>query len=298
MKLAVCRVVLLAVAGLLASGAGSAAQPITLGQKAKLDGIISGRAGASMTLRLEDGANAVILLNPNTDVAATKGRLGLIKSEAAATALIPGLKVKVEGVGDDKGQLIATKVRFTGGDLKTAQAISAGLAETEERLDATQAQVAANKEGIAANRKDIEGVKSDQAALSRRFGKLGEYDVKDEAVVYFDVGSAVLSEESVRELARVAATAKDLKGYLIGVEGYADSSGNATLNQKLSLERSQAVVNWLAQHGGIPFVHMLAPGAMSTAKPAASNESAAGRSQNRRVIVKVLLNRGIAEPSN
>ena len=82
------------------------------------------------------------------------------------------------------------------------------------------------------------------------------------------------------------------------MEGYADSSGNATLNQKLSLDRSQAVVNWLAQHGGIPFVHMLAPGAMSTAKPAASNESAAGRSQNRRVVVKVLVNRGIAEPSS
>jgi hypothetical protein len=45
-------------------------------------------------------------------------------------------------------------------------------------------------------------VKSDQAALSRRFGKLGEYDVKDEAVVLFrNVGSAVLSEE-VRPRAR------------------------------------------------------------------------------------------------
>ena len=41
---------------------------------------------------------------------------------------------------------------------------------------------------------------------------------------------------------------------------------------------------------------MLAPGAMSTAKPAASNETAAGRAQNRRVVVRVLVNRGIAEP--
>ena len=290
MKLAVGRPALLVFAGLLSSGLASAAQHFSLGQKAKLDGIITGRAGASMTLRLEDAAEAIILLNPNTDVAATKGKLGLIKSEAAATALIPGLKVKVEGVGDDKGQLIATKVRFTGGDLKTAQAISAGLAETEQRLDATQAQVATNKAAIEANRKDIEGVKS-------RFGKLGEYDVKDEATVYFEVGSSVISQEAAAELARVAAAAKGLKGYLIGVEGYADSSGNATLNQKLSLDRSQAVVNWLAQHGDIPFVHMLAPGAMSTAKPAASNESAAGRSQNRRVVVKVLVNRGIADPS-
>jgi outer membrane protein OmpA-like peptidoglycan-associated protein len=66
------------------------------------------------------------------------------------------------------------------------------------------------------------------------------------------------------------------------------------VNQKLSLERSQAVVNWLAQQGGVPFVNMLAPGAMSTAAPVASNETSAGRAQNRRVVVKVLINRGIA----
>jgi outer membrane protein OmpA-like peptidoglycan-associated protein len=85
-----------------------------------------------------------------------------------------------------------------------------------------------------------------------------------------------------------------MQGYMIGVEGYADSSGGAALNQKLSLDRSQAVVNWLAQNGGVPFFRMLAPGAMSTAKPAASNETTEGRSQNRRVVVKVLVNRGIA----
>jgi outer membrane protein OmpA-like peptidoglycan-associated protein len=90
------------------------------------------------------------------------------------------------------------------------------------------------------------------------------------------------------------AEAKTLQGYMIGVEGYADSTGGAALNQKLSLERSQAVVNWLAQNADIPFFRMLAPGAMSTAKPAASNETVAGRAQNRRVVVRVLVNRGIA----
>ena len=83
---------------------------------------------------------------------------------------------------------------------------------------------------------------------------------------------------------------------MIGVEGYADASGGAAINQKLSLERSQAVVNWLAQNGGVPFFRMLAPGAMSTAQPAASNETSEGRAQNRRVVVRVLVNRGIAGP--
>ena len=42
---------------------------------------------------------------------------------------------------------------------------------------------------------------------------------------------------------RRSAQAKTLKGYLIEVEGFTDSSGNAALNQKLSMKRSQAVVN-------------------------------------------------------
>lgn len=41
---------------------------------------------------------------------------------------------------------------------------------------------------------------------------------------------------------------------------------------------------------------MLAPGAMSTAEPAASNQTAQGRAQNRRVVAKVLVNRGLAQP--
>lgn len=271
----------LAAAFLAASATGPSAQTLSLGEKTKLEGIITSRAGDSMTVKTDHG-NVVARLTENTDVRAKKGRLGLIKKEAAATALIPGLKVGVEGVGDDQGQLIATKVSFTSGDLKTARAIQAGLTETES-------QVAANREGI-------EQVKGEQADLTRRFGQLGDYDVKAEATVYFAVGSAAIPAEGAQELAALAAQAKPMQGYMVGVEGYADASGSADLNQKLSLERSQAVVNWLAQNGGIPFFRMLAPGAMSTAAPAASNESASGRAQNRRVVVKVLVNRGIAAP--
>lgn len=111
-----------------------------------------------------------------------------------------------------------------------------------------------------------------------------------------EVGSAAISADGARDLAAIAAKAKEMEGYMIGVEGYADATGGADVNQKLSLERSQAVVNWLAQSGGVPFFRMLAPGAMSTAKPVASNETSGGRAQNRRVVVNVLVNRGISTP--
>ena len=265
---------------------GAFAEAISFGQKAKLEGVITARTGDSMTVKTDTG-NVVARLNENTDVKSKKGRLGLLTEGAAATALIPGLRLSLEGVGDDKGQLIATKVRFHPDDLKTARAIEAGMAETEGKVAANAANIAANKNSIA----QLQDVQAEQA---RRFGRLGEYDVKAEATVYFEVGSAAISQEGASALADAARQAKELHGYMIGVEGYADATGGAAINQKLSLERSQAVVNWLAQNGGVPFHRMLAPGAMSTAKPVASNETAAGRSQNRRVVVNVLVNRGIA----
>ena len=266
-------------AGILATVPLALAQSLSLGQEAKLSGVITARAGDSMTVKTDTG-NAVARLTANTDVKSKKGRLGLLKEGAAATALIPGLKVDVEGVGDDKGALIATKVRFAAEDLKTARAIQAGMAETEGK-------VAANAQGVEANKQAI-------GDLSGRMGQLGEYDVRAEVVVYFAVGSAAIPQEGASELAKLATQAKGLQGYMVGVEGYADASGGADVNQKLSLDRSQAVVNWLAQNGGIPFHRMLAPGAMSEAQPAASNETSAGRAQNRRVVVRILINRGIA----
>ena len=132
----------------------------------------------------------------------------------------------------------------------------------------------------------------DEADLAKRFGELGDYDVKHEATVLFDAGRADVSATGKSDLDRLAQQAKALNGYLLEVEGFADSSGNAARNEKLSLERSQAVVDYLTENGVISPLHLLAPSAMGTTQPVASNETAAGRTENRRVVVKVLVNRG------
>jgi len=66
------------------------------------------------------------------------------------------------------------------------------------------------------------------------------------------------------------------------------------MNQKLSMDRAQAVIAYLIQDGKIPVRHVIAPGAMGTADPSAPNETAQGRAENRRVEVKVLVNKGLA----
>jgi len=66
------------------------------------------------------------------------------------------------------------------------------------------------------------------------------------------------------------------------------------MNQKLSMDRAQNVIAFLLQNCNVPVRHIIAPGAMGEVAPVASNETKAGRAENRRVEVKVLLNKGLA----
>ena len=93
---------------------------------------------------------------------------------------------------------------------------------------------------------------------------------------------------------RIASDASSLKGYVLQVKGYTDSSGSAAVNQALSMRRAQSVIAYLEQSGNIPLTHVLTPGAMSESHPMSSNETAEGRAENRRVEVKVLVSRGLA----
>jgi OmpA-OmpF porin, OOP family len=52
------------------------------------------------------------------------------------------------------------------------------------------------------------------------------------------------------------------------------------------------------QHGNVPPRRIVSPGAMGISNPVASNETAQGRSENRRVEVKVMVNKGITTAAN
>jgi OOP family OmpA-OmpF porin len=108
------------------------------------------------------------------------------------------------------------------------------------------------------------------------------------------VGSSVISASDKAALKQLAQSATGLTGYIIQVKGFADTSGNAAMNQQLSMDRAQEVIAFLLQDCNIPVRHIVAPGAMGTADPAAPNETASGRAENRRVEVKVLVNKGLS----
>ena len=256
-------------------------------------GLITGRTADTLTLRTVDGTQ-VITLTDSTKVQTPKG-LGLRKQQMSWTSLIPGLKVSVKGIPDADSKLEAKTITFSKDDLQTASMIQAGLTPTEERVASNEVTTAANKEAIAANKAQSA---ADEEEVSRRFSDLADYDVKDQAVVYFASGKSAIADIDKAALAKLAGRAIGTPGYIIEVKGFADSTGNAAANQSLSKDRAYAIVNYLMQECKIPPRHIVSPGAMGISNPVASNETSQGRSQNRRAEVKFMVNKGVASGGN
>jgi OmpA-OmpF porin, OOP family len=284
------------------------------GDKVKVMGLITTRTGDTLTIKTAAAGNLVVVLDDATKVQQPKG-LGLRKKQMSFAVLIPGLKISVEGSGDAQSRITAKSITFNQDDLQLAETIQAGLTPTrravqtnqrniasnqqgiesnQQEIAANQVQTAANKEEIKANRENIESNQQDIEAANNRFSELSEYETKANINVNFAVGKSVISASDKAALSALAREAVNLTGYIIQVKGFADSSGNAAMNQQLSMDRAQSVIAYLIQDCNVPVRHVVAPGAMGTADPTATNESAQGRAENRRVEVKVLVNKGIA----
>jgi len=274
-----------------------ASSSLMLGQdETEVKGLITGRTADTLTLRTADGTQ-VITLTDSTKVQTPKG-LGLRKQQMSWTSLIPGLKVGVKGFPSSDGKLEAKTITFSKDDLQTASMIQAGLTPTDEKVAANAVKIASNKEAISVNEANISANKAQIAAndeeVSRRFSDLADYDVKDQTIVYFSTGKSSIAAKDKAALAKLAGSANSTPGFIIEVKGFADSTGNAAANQSLSKDRAYAVVNYLMQDCKVPPRHIVSPGAMGISDPVASNETPEGRSQNRRVEVKLMVNKGVA----
>lgn len=274
----------------------------------QIQGLITGRSGATMTVKTQDAETVVVALTSDTQVQESEGLMKFRKKEMGLTALIPGLSVQVKGVMNDKHQLVADTVKFKGSDLKTAQDIQAGLAPTAEQVAANQAEIQANQaaiqaaekvsaehqQEIAASQAKIAANKAAIAAANKRFGELGEYNILGEVTVLFANGKVAVEPRYKPQLLELANKAMTITAYIIQVQGYASAVGSAALNQKLSLERAENVLALLEQDGKIPLTNILAPGAMGTSSQVAPDATKEGQAENRRVVVRILQNKGIA----
>jgi outer membrane protein OmpA-like peptidoglycan-associated protein len=280
---------------------------------ADVKGMIISRTGETLIVKSARG-NVIVVLTDSTTTKDDRGLFGLEKQQMSDVVLIPGLKVDVEGTSEDRGRIIAKTITVDGDDLETAEMVQSGLHPTAEQVAANvqtlaahrgqlathNEQLAAHKENIGGNRQNISANKQqiqenikDIEEHTNRFTALSEYEVKGEATAKFDVGSTKISAQDQEELKKLAQTATGLTGYIIEVTGYADSRGSAAMNTKLSENRAKAVITFLMQEGNVPVRHIVAPGAMGEYGSAAPNETKAGQAENRRVVVKALVNKGI-----
>jgi OOP family OmpA-OmpF porin len=301
-KIARSMFVALAITALLLIGV------MAVAQTSELQGVIDGRSGATMQVKSAGAGNVVVVLTDNTQVEEVEGGLHMRKKQMGMTALVPGLPVQVKGTYNAQNQLVADSVKFKGSDLKTAQDIQAGVAPVEQQEQAQQQQMQqqeaqiqqqqqamqAQQAQIAAEQAKIDANKAAIAAANKRFGELGEYNILGEVTVLFANGKTAIEPQYKPQLMDLATKAKTIDAYVIQVKGYASSVGSAALNQKLSTERADNVTAFLEQQGRIPLTNILAPGAMGTSRQVAPDTTAEGQADNRRVVVRILQNKGIA----
>ena len=260
------------------------------GSKMKFRGVVISRDADVFTIRDRSRADYQVLITDNTSI---KTHGGFLRSgkKYPVTDILRGLIVEVEGKGDNQGQLVADKIRFNESDMRAAIT-----------SDTRVSPVEANQERMAGQMDELYAVaaeaRAEVKAVNERVSSLDDYDVQESTSVTFRTNSAVLSPEAKQQLDDLAAKATNARAYMIEVAGHTDSTGSDAKNFRLSQQRAQAVVQYLAVQHKIPLRRFVTPMGYGKTEAVADNSTAAGRSQNRRVDVKMIINRGLSQPAS
>ena len=148
-----------------------------------------------------------------------------------------------------------------------ADAAAQSARQVNTRVDQVQTEL---NTAVAASRKLVYEV-----TLSEDQGqfKSGKFDLPDTAKARLD--------EVIGQLKA------DTKNVYIEIEGHTDNVGDKTFNERLGMERADAVKRYLYEQHQIP-LHKMNVISYGEEKPIAPNTNRDGRAQNRRVVVKVL----------
>src|SRR5258705_8161996 len=268
------------------------------GKKGKVTGTIVSRNGDLVTINVKkESTSAIVNLTDNTKIEREKS-FRLRRADMDVTAMVPGLTITAEGVGNSSGQLDANKVTFNPDTFavevaeeqqiqanKAAAAnaqttanqgvAAAGHAQSSANVaqsSANQAQGTANAAGAGAVM-DAEAI----SLVNKRVSDLGDYKTVVEAALFFESDQATLSADDKKVLDKLAADAMSTQNYMIEIAGYASSTGTKALNQKLSDERSAAVADYLRNSANVPMRRILEPAGYGASHAAAPNTDPEGR---------------------
>lgn len=277
------------------------------GQKYKIEGVVVAKDNdQTFIVRDTTGNDTRVVISPEASVK-TKGGFFGGGDRIASSQIVRGLYLTAEGRGDGSGNLAATKVRFDKDDFRTAQSIESRVAPAEARLTAAEENAQrvsgqidelmaisnAARGGAKAAQDTADAAVAGVNATNQRISAMDDYVVQSTATVNFRVGSAVLSPEAKASLDEVATASQGLKGYSIEVTGFASSDGGTKMNKALSQRRAQAVIDYLVETHNVPLRRIGQSYGFGELQAVADNTTREGREQNRRVEVKLLVNRGI-----
>ncbi|HEV2904111.1 MAG TPA: OmpA family protein [Pyrinomonadaceae bacterium] len=251
----------------------------------KFQGVVIERNADTFTIRDRSRTDYQVALTDRTSI---KTHGGFLRSgkKYPVTDILRGLIVEVEGRGDSQGQIVADKIRFRESDMRAAITSETRVGPVEE-----------NQQKIAGQIDELHAIaqeaRAQVAQVNDRITSLDDVDEQASVAVTFKVNSAVLSAEAKRQLDEFAEKALAAKGYMIEVSGHTDSTGGEAKNIRLSRARADAVVEYLAINHKIPARRFITPLGYGKNEAVADNTTASGRAQNRRVEVKMLVNRGL-----
>ncbi len=299
------------------SSAAKPAHATATGQKQKVQGIIVSHDADRFTMRDMSGVEMTVIVNSSTKLEEKKGNPFRSAKKYSANQLVRGLNLEVEGRGDGTS-LVADKIKIDPDALVVAMTVETRVTPVEGRVSQTETRItqaeqnaqrlsgqieelnavanAANggaKKAQETADQAIAGVNKTNERISSLVVGLDDYEATKTVTVNFKVASAVLSPEAKLALDEIATQAKNEKGFVIEVDGFASSDGKTEYNRELSKRRSDAVVQYLAEEHMIPLRRMIMPFGYGEAQPIADNTTREGRQQNRRVEVKILSNKGL-----
>ncbi len=302
-------------AGSLATKTEPAVRASVQDEVKKMKGVVIKRDPDSFTMSEATGGPATtVLLTADTEVKSHKKGVFRGSKEYAASYILRGLRLEVDGVRNADGTIVASRIRFDEQDLRTAQALKATLdpaeaelneklrlqQEEQERLAGqiteTQALAQSAKEDAAKSQAAAEKAQSTADYANNRINGLGDFDPIKTITVYFKTGSSVLGPQSKQAIDDAAAWVKtqDRKGWVMAVIGYADTTGSSQRNIDLSERRANSVIYYIVTKHKMPLNRLVQPFGYGQLEPVAENKTKAGRAKNRRVEIRLMVNKGIA----
>jgi len=217
--------------------------------------------------------------------------------------LILAAAIVAVGVGGSTAcaskKYVRTRVGEVNGKVET---LSQTLEDTQERTRKNESRIGEvdQKADAAGQRADAAGKAATEAKdTANTVGmKTDQLDKASKRLIYevvlsedqgnFKFGKVDLPEPAQARVDEVINQLKaDPKGVYIEIEGHTDNVGEKMVNERIGLERAEAVKMYLYEHHQIP-LHKISVISFGEDKPVAPNNTKAGRAQNRRVVIKVL----------